>query len=254
MGSVAPFRASQLAMSLTLLIAGLLAAALLKAEDSSTLIHYQGAIDDAQTGTPLDGSYSVVFSLYDSASGGLPVWSETQDVTVTQGNYRILLGSVVPFSVFHGGIDGLFSQPRWLGIRLASEGERTPRVRLVLGLPAAPGDGKSCPRDMVDLGDFCIDRHQNTIGMTWYGAADFCDAKSRRLCKIAEWMEACDGSPINGVEDMPGRQPQWVDPWVYETSTEVFTAAERGYFRCSSVSHPWSQYRPLERKWFRCCE
>lgn len=116
-----------------------------------------------------------------------------------------------------------------------------------------PEDSGACPADMVDLEDFCIDRSQITEGRTWYKAADFCHARGKRLCSISEWITACDGSPINGVEDMPGRQSQWVDSWVYETSTQVFDAVDHGFFRCSSISHPWTQYRPLESKWFRCC-
>ena len=167
---------------------------------------------------------------------------------------NVLLGSNVSFSEFPGGIISLFSETRWINVTLSGEKEERPREK-IFRLPSKYSEGpETCPDDMVLMGQYCIDRNQNTNGLTWYGAADYCHYQGKRLCMIEEWLEACDGSPVNGVEDMPGRQSKWVDRWVYETSTEVFDVLERGFFRCSSVSHPWSEYRPLEKKWFRCCK
>jgi hypothetical protein len=110
-----------------------------------------------------------------------------------------------------------------------------------------------CPNDMVNLGSYCIDTEKSKTKENWFKAAEMCDAAGKRLCTNGEWLKACDGSPINQVEDMPGLESQWLDQWVYETSTDTFVNLNRGYFRCSSVSHPWPNYRPRELKWFRCC-
>ena len=115
-------------------------------------------------------------------------------------------------------------------------------------------DEKACPDDMVNLGDYCIDRQKSRTKENWFEAAEACDVAGKRLCTNTEWLKACDGSPINEVEDMPGLESQWLDQWVYETSTDTFVNLNRGYFRCTSVSHPWPSYRPREHKWFRCCE
>ena len=233
-----------------------------RAEVPPLLINYQREFADLETGDPKSGTYTITFSLCDTATGGAALWKETQRVTVANGQLHVLLGSTVPLSGFPGGTTVLFSKARWLGVKIDKEKEIIPRQQILSGMMKDPAEEEvrlsqkdihPCPDDMVDLGHYCIDRNQITTGLTWYAAADYCHAGGRRLCRISEWMEACDGSPINGVEDMPGRQSQWVDNWVYETSTKAFDAVQRGFFRCSSISHPWSQYRPLENKWFRCC-
>ena len=60
-------------------------------------ISYQGLITKAD-GTPTsDGSYEVMFKVYNISEGGEPVWSENQQVTVTNGIISTVLGSTNPF-------------------------------------------------------------------------------------------------------------------------------------------------------------
>jgi len=61
------------------------------------VINYQGKLTDG-TGTPLNGTYTMQFVLYDPLTGGTPVWSEEQSVAVTAGIYNVQLGSVSPFT------------------------------------------------------------------------------------------------------------------------------------------------------------
>jgi hypothetical protein len=112
---------------------------------------------------------------------------------------------------------------------------------------------KACPGDMVDMGGYCIDRHPTKTFVNWYEAADQCQLQKKRLCTNSEWLQACDASPLNEVEEMPGRHSEWLDKWVFETSDKVFDAMDHGYFRCRTSSHPWPSYRPYQIKWFRCC-
>jgi len=114
-------------------------------------------------------------------------------------------------------------------------------------------ESKACLGDMVDMGGYCIDRHPTKTFVNWYEAADQCQLHQKRLCTNSEWLQACDASPLNEVEEMPGRQSEWLDKWVFETSDQVFDAMDRGYFRCRTSSHPWPSYRPYQIKWFRCC-
>ena len=65
--------------------------------------------------------------MYESQSGGIPVWSETQTLTAQDGLFDALLGSgVTPLdnTVFK------FNSERWLGVQVASDPEMTPRLRI----------------------------------------------------------------------------------------------------------------------------
>ncbi|HVP57909.1 MAG TPA: hypothetical protein VMU02_07400 [bacterium] len=83
-------------------------------------INYQGML--AESGTPVNGTKSVRFTIYDSASGGTSLWTEVQDVTFTNGIFSVLLGSTnaIPDSVFSGS-------RRWLAVAIADGPEITPR-------------------------------------------------------------------------------------------------------------------------------
>ncbi|MFZ1682520.1 MAG: tail fiber domain-containing protein [Candidatus Zixiibacteriota bacterium] len=91
-----------------------------------TIINYQGRLTDAG-GTPVpDGSYSVVFTIYDSPSGGTSKWTETQSVTTSGGLFSVLLGTFTPI------VDSVFKHSfRCLGIKVGTDPELSPRTRLV---------------------------------------------------------------------------------------------------------------------------
>lgn len=86
-------------------------------------VGFEGQLADSQ-GTPVaDGSYSITFSLYSAATGGSPIWSETQPgVQVKDGLYSVQLGSVVAFDADD------FSGPRWLAVKVGSDAEMEPRI------------------------------------------------------------------------------------------------------------------------------
>ena len=55
-------------------------------------ISYQGFLTKAD-GTPtIDGSYEILFKVYDNAEEGEPVWSESQLVNVSNGIISTVLG------------------------------------------------------------------------------------------------------------------------------------------------------------------
>lgn len=94
--------------------------------DVPPLMSYQGKLTDA-TGAPVsDGDYCMEFKIYDSATDGNVLWSETQDpVPVTNGLFSLLLGSVSPIP------DTVFCQPdRWLAVNICGEPEMVPRRRI----------------------------------------------------------------------------------------------------------------------------
>jgi len=110
-------------LSLLLGVALLLAWALPAHADAPQTMHFQGYLKDA-AGDPVDGSVDMVFALYDVASGGTALWSETHtDVPVDDGVYSVVLGSATP-------IDLAFDAPYYIGIAVGTDAEMTPRQEL----------------------------------------------------------------------------------------------------------------------------
>jgi hypothetical protein len=92
---------------------------------SPNLVNYQGVLKDSG-GNPLTGTYSITFSLYSVSTGGTALWTETQgSVSVSNGLFSVLLGSVTPLtpSEFSG-------TDRWLGVTVGGDPEMTPRQRI----------------------------------------------------------------------------------------------------------------------------
>lgn len=62
-------------------------------EAAPNLINYQGELADSG-GTPVpDGSYTMIFRIFDAAVAGTPLWEESQSVATANGIYNVLLGS-----------------------------------------------------------------------------------------------------------------------------------------------------------------
>ena len=95
--------------------------------DIPHLLNYQGLLNDKDGNRVPDGTYHMTFSIYDSAADGIQLWPEAQDVDVSGGLFNVLLGGVnpIPLDVFQGGAN------RWLGVKVGSDAEMTPRQRIV---------------------------------------------------------------------------------------------------------------------------
>ena len=90
------------------------------------LINYQGLLTDASD-NPITGSYTIQFKIYNQASGGSALWTEThQNVTITDGVFSVILGasSTIPYTLFDG-------TDKYLGITIGSDSEMSPRKQLV---------------------------------------------------------------------------------------------------------------------------
>ncbi len=87
------------------------------------VINYQGLLTDA-SGNPSNGTFTIVFGIYDSATGGTALYSETQSVTVNRGVFNVLIGSVnpIPLNLFESTAE------RYLEIRV-NDTALTPRRR-----------------------------------------------------------------------------------------------------------------------------
>lgn len=85
----------------------------------------QGVIRD-DTGASIQGSFNIEFRLYTTLSGGSATWTETQTLTVTNGVYSALLGSV-------NSLVGLnYDVSYWLGIAIDGADELSPRTKLTM--------------------------------------------------------------------------------------------------------------------------
>ena len=61
-------------------------------------ISYQGLITKTDGSPTDDGSYEILFKVYDTADGGSPIWTENQEVTVNNGIISTVLGNTNPFT------------------------------------------------------------------------------------------------------------------------------------------------------------
>lgn len=90
---------------------------------ATPLLAYQGRLLDPATGAPRpNGMYHMIFSLYDVDSGGTALWSETKNISITNGLFSALLGDTTPFDLAH--FDG---RALWLGVTVGADPEAAPR-------------------------------------------------------------------------------------------------------------------------------
>ena len=84
----------------------------------------QGRLLDGDE-VPLSGSYQLNFVLFDSATGGTELWSESQEVLFDDGYYSVELGAIEP-------LDDLVVSPLDVWLELAVDGvPLEPRMQLV---------------------------------------------------------------------------------------------------------------------------
>jgi len=88
---------------------------------------YQGVLHDADGQPVPDDTYSMTFTIYDSAEGGDAIWSEIQSADVTNGVFTVLLGSETTLNL-------LFDQYYWLGVAIDGGEEMLPR-KLISPVP-----------------------------------------------------------------------------------------------------------------------
>ena len=88
-------------------------------------------------GEPVDGEFSIVFTLYDAAEEGNAVWTETQSITLDEGYFSAALGEVeaIDPSIFDGSV-------LYLGVTLGNDDEMAPR-QAVRSVPYALSAGSA---------------------------------------------------------------------------------------------------------------
>lgn len=89
-----------------------------------TDISYQGIMTDSIGIFKPDGIYNIQFSLHATAEDQIPIWSETQDVSLKNGFMSTNLGEIVSF-----GKTINFDQQYFLGLKINGDGELLPRIK-----------------------------------------------------------------------------------------------------------------------------
>jgi hypothetical protein len=89
----------------------------------SPTLSYQGMLTGSDDEAVEDGIYEMLFNLYRETDPSASLWSETQNVTIVEGIFNVLLGTVTP-------LDLPFDEQYYLGIAIGNEDELSPRIAL----------------------------------------------------------------------------------------------------------------------------
>jgi hypothetical protein len=106
---------------------------------------YQGVLVDDQGDPVADGAYELTFSIYDVATGGSPLWQETQTLAVVDGVFDAVLGHDTPLAL-------AFDSPCWLGVTITGDDEMSPRLELT----AVPYARRAAVADVGEDDDWTI--------------------------------------------------------------------------------------------------
>lgn len=87
-------------------------------------ISYHGVLTDKNE-LPISGTVSMTFRICDIQTGGAPLWSEVQQVQISNGIFNVRLGEISPFpsSLFEN--DALY-----IGVQVGIDSEMEPRQPL----------------------------------------------------------------------------------------------------------------------------
>lgn len=108
-------------------------AALAPAEESPTLIPFQGRLTDQAGNAYTNGQYTLTFNVYDTAVGGVSRWAERHEkVGVVNGMVNVFLGSIQPITT-----NVNFANTMYLGITIDADGL------------SATADPEMVPRQMI---------------------------------------------------------------------------------------------------------
>jgi len=131
-------------------------------------MNYQGYLTNPVGNPVADGSYNMIFSIYDVAVGGADLWSESQAVTVTKGVYDVQIGVSTGTNPFPAN---LFEGNRYLGVTVDTDDEMTPRQLLTttaFSMHAADAD----TLDGMDSTSFSLTGHSHFFADITGSASD----------------------------------------------------------------------------------
>ena len=209
------------------------------------LLSYQGRLTNS-AGSPLIGTYSVQFALFDVPTGGSWLWQETQSVTTdANGLFAASLGSVSTFSSY-----SFADSTRYLGIRVGADPELAPRTRLtsspfaqrIASLDGATGGYINGYVKITGNGGYALDAYNNTPSGLNY--AIYALADNATSLNIGVYGEAHDANGSSNSAGIYGRSVSefggtiwagYFDGWT-NVSGNFFAAAK--FFKIDDPTDP----------------
>jgi hypothetical protein len=168
-------------------------------------LNYQGYLTNPSGSAINSPALPITVKLYLAASGGSALYSETQNLAVTNGIFNMVIGSVTPLNL-------TFDAPYYLGVTVGADAEMSPRQPLT----ASPYALRSASTESVALGrggqtvttiDSPGDVGQYnavTIGTDGFPVISYYDGSNSSL-KVAKCVNAnCTGSSILTTVDNAG--------------------------------------------------
>ncbi len=129
------------------------------------LLTEQGRLYDLND-TPLTGSVKLVFNLYEDATSGSSIWTETQTVELDSGNFSVNLGEATPFNTLFT-TEAAAGKTLYLGITVNTDQELSPRQTLLAvpyALVADNAVGDITPSSVSVAGNMVIDSTGKWVG------------------------------------------------------------------------------------------
>jgi len=153
----------------------------------SKILHFQGRVTDIN-GKPDPGKFDITFSIYNSSTEGTALWTETQSVTTDEnGIYSILLGTT-------SSIDIDFNEDYWLGVKVGSDDEMTPRFRLARSAYCFNSD-RLDGKDSTEFMDIVDDYGRSGVALNLYeGSIKLCDKY------LGITTKAADSDKLDGMD------------------------------------------------------
>lgn len=109
---------------------------------SQLSLSIQGSIQNSSGAALPDGQYELIFNIYDVATGGQAVWTETQpQVEIIGGLYSSILGLITPLTASRTAFN--FTKPYYLGVTPKGKQEISPRAELSPSAYSLSVSGKS---------------------------------------------------------------------------------------------------------------
>jgi len=87
------------------------------------VLSYQGVLTDASGAIVPDGNYNLIFRLFNTETGGAPLWLENHPVFINKGVFDVILGGLNPLTL-------PFDQPYWISLQVGTNPELAPRLPL----------------------------------------------------------------------------------------------------------------------------
>lgn len=115
---------------------------------------------------PLTGSAKLVFNLYENATSGSSIWTETQTVALDSGNFSVNLGEATPYNDLFAA-EALAGKTLYLGITVNTDQELSPRQTLLAVPYAVVADnaiGDITPNSVSVGGNMVIDSTGKWVG------------------------------------------------------------------------------------------